>query len=270
MASQQETLPPPSRLQLLSRRLSGSLSPEAKQFYENNIPQDLRSGFEEGLDRIKRGAFFLSEGFPNAEEFQETDLEHIVAGEETIKIHMETYPILRSYINPTETQLIYGVHDCGEIHPSIGDVQPFNRTGRDERRKRLEPFAARTLMLRIPNPRAQEEIRLMYDRFIENHPRDLEVQLARYIDKAQGTVDPAGLVFKMEGATDEQKKKITQHMWHMIPRMVEPALNLLTYLPTEEAREAVRRIVLEDLSQLKQHGPEEVLETFEKGFSPAA
>jgi len=259
----------PSSFHELSSRFRNSLFPEARQFYES-IPEGLRDQYERGLYRVQRGGFFIAQGFPNAKDFNETDLEHVVLGEERIKNSMETYPVLQKYINRADTQVAFGGHDSGETHLRINDVPPFGRTPREEIVKRLEPWAAHLVIAKIPNPRVREETLLLYDRYIENDPKDLEIQFARYTDRAQGTIDPARLVFKINGATREQRRKVTEHLWIMVARMVEPAINLITYLPTEEAREAVKEIVFTDLAELKKYGPMQVPETFEKGFSKSA
>lgn len=262
--------PTETRFSALSQRLNNALFPEVKQLF-NSLPIDVQIEFKMGLDKVNRGNFFRVRGFPNAQRFRETDYEHTIAGEERLFSYFNIYPKLGETVNRSETQVAYGIHDSGEIHPTIGDVDPFGRTSRDEKRKRLEPWAAKKFILsKIPDEKIKEDVLFLYERYQENNPKDLEIQLARYIDKSQGTVDPARLVFNMKNATEEQKRKITEHLWFMIPRMVEPAINLLTYLPTEESREAIRRIVLADLGELKKYGPREVIETFEQGFSNAA
>lgn len=252
-------------------RFSDALLPKAQEFYDSVLPRPLQQRYERANTTVIRMKSLREKGFPIPPDFQESNLEHIVSSMHMAREYQESHPALGHVIDFDTVQILLGMHDSGELAQDIGDVNPLYRTHRDEARKRYEPIAAKKAILsQIPDPQAREQVIALYDRYIADDPNDLEVQMAHFIDKAQGTTRVAEVAFNQHRAENPQQVgAIETHLWKTIPRMMTPAMHLMVALPEQEHRAAMREIVMGELELLGKYAPAHVPQTFQKGLSAA-
>lgn len=245
-------------------RLSGALLPDTQNFYDSVLTSAQQLQYEKRLHGVTRMKKLRDMGLV-PEGFSESNLEHthdVLAKE---RDWSEKYPSLNTYMVDAQRGTI--VHDSGEIHPLIGDVQPTGRTIEDERKKRLEPFAARLMMGNfIQNPQALELVRVAYDKYQANRIDDVATQIARFADKAQGTVDHADKLFNKYRHPDKVDI-ISAHLIHTIPQMLIPAMNIFVGLGERQARLEVRDMILEEFSTLAKYAPRNIVNSFRNGFA---
>ncbi len=245
-------------------RLSGVLLPPAQEFYDKALTPPQQLQYERALHGVQRMKGLRDKGFV-PEGFGESNLEHTYAALRKVRNWEDTYPSLSLYMVDAQKGLI--THDSGEIHPLIDDVQPTDRTPEEERRKRLEPFAARTMMnFFIPDPGARQSVREVYDRYQANKIEDVPTQIARFADKAQGTVDHAHKVFNVH-VNPDRADIISAHLIHTISLMIVPAMNIFVGLDGQEARREARDLILNEFDKLSRYGPKNIVESFRKGFA---
>lgn len=246
------------------------LLPGVKIRYNAALSANKQDQYERGLHSIIRQETMRSKGFPLSPDKTESDLEHTYAGLVMAMDYLSQYPILGNYINFEEVQTMYIMHDAGEI--IVGDVSPVDRTLKEEQRKRLEPYLAkRRIFSQIPDPFQRDTAIAYFNRYQRNDPNDLEVQMTRFIDKAQGTTRVAHEAFNLYAVqSDEVKKDIALHLWSTLPRMIEPAINLLVGLENRQAKQAIAEITLGELKELEKYGPKEVARTYMRAIESIA
>lgn len=250
-------------------RFKDVLLPDAQKFYDWVLTPQLQYQYENALHGVKRMKGIRDKGFPLPEGFSESNQEHVVDAMRMAREYSLGYPDISRAIRFGRVQILLGVHDSGELAEKVGDVQPTNRSRRDEARKRLEPIAARKAVIsQVPNSHAKTEVQKHYSRYQLNNPYDLEVQMARFIDKAQGTTRVAHIAFNAENVTDDTTlNRMRLHLWETVPRMMEPASHLLVGLLTREARENMRQILMNELGLLEKYGPSEVARAYMRGVA---
>ena len=248
----------------LSVNFYANLLPEAAVIYAARVPKKARQAHEKRQDGVMRMGGMVMKGLIDPKEATESNLQHYDASFGMALEYKRDYPVLENSVDWVLVQQFSGLHDTGEMCPIIADVPVTNRSHRDEARKRLEPKVAKRIIEEyIPDPEDQLYWLGLYDRYQANRPEDISVQMARFIDKAQGTTRVADKVFNIHApGGDEKRGKIAEHLWLTVPRMLEPATNLMVHLPTVAERSAMKDILLGELKLLAQHGPPEVAETF--------
>lgn len=251
--------------------LRDPLLPPALSRYDA-LGSDIQEAHAQMLSGVKRMGTARKKGFLIDPSFIETNREHVGTSLEMALEYSDNYPILNDYIRFDGVQTMLLHHDDGEGVPSIGDVPVVDRTEADERRKKLEHRAAGMYVFsHIPDPDARKVVKSHYKVYAANDPKNLDVQMTRFIDKAQGTTRAAEIAFNVEEhinrGNTETAEKIREHLFNTIPRMMEPAVNLLTYLPEQRAREAMREIIFHEFSRLEQVGASDIVQPFNKRVS---
>ncbi|MBP6913485.1 MAG: hypothetical protein KBC00_02660 [Candidatus Levybacteria bacterium] len=218
-----------------------------------------------GVERMKS---IREQGFPIPRDFKETNLDHVQDALGIAREYYEKFPRLSEFIEFPVVQDDLIVHDIAESNIAIDDRTPVNRTAQDEKAKRLEPYAGIRFLRRISDPEQREYWKDIYVKHNLKDPNNLNVQMAVFIDKAQGTTRAAEIAFNTHNVSDEATFiKMRLHLWETIPRMMEPAMNLLIGLPTQESREDMRKIVMHELGFLERYGPKDIVRTIKKGFA---
>lgn len=244
------------------------LLPEAKEF-NNRFTQEELLLFRAGMAMVPRMGSLKEQGFPIPEGFVETNLEHIRDAEGIAKEYHDEYPILRDFINFGRVQIKLKLHDIGEANVAVNDRPPIGRTAQDEKAKRVEPYAGVRILRNISDPVLRQEAIQHYLEHTSKDPNNLEVQMAAFIDKVQGTVRAAQVAFNIEGVDEHTKNMIRNHLWQTVPRMQEHLSRLLVLLPTQEAREAICEIGKKEFAILEKYGPPEVAKTYSAGLDNA-
>jgi 5'-deoxynucleotidase YfbR-like HD superfamily hydrolase len=241
---------------------SGVLLPKALEFYTSTLTTELQQIYEAGNNAVIRMEGLRAQGFV-PEGVLESNHDHIMQSLEMAKEYKEKYPQLGEVIDFEIIQIMILMHDCGEF--VIGDIQPVERSKKQERLKAIESFVAQKKVLAlIPDKKMREEAIELYRRYNRNDPKDSEVQMARFIDKAQGTTRVAETVFNVRENPDKAIV-IANHLWQTVPRMMEPANNLLYYLD-EKNSNALQSIIDYELGLLGRFGPRYVATTFMNGI----
>lgn len=256
-------------------RISDALLPETKVWYDLLQP-DLQDAYEQELHTIDRmGALreklrtvaatdmsisHMPETIPPG---TETNLHHVYETEALAAGVAKGYPALAEHINFVDVQKIILGHDVGEIGVDDQPALKADMTPEQRRRKNLEPWFGRNILEKIPDPTLREEALTFYSRYQEKNPRDMEVQMAQFLDKAQGTTS---IAHASRGfLRDPQKSEIVHnHLVQTLPNMLSSYGNLLVYLPTEEARESIKQIMDSVISQIEAFGHTEAAANFNK------
>lgn len=242
--------------------VSETLLPDAQHFYDWVLPPELQRKYEDLNDGIVRMGGLRENGFV-PEGFRETNLDHIINLLEMAREYKERCPALDERVNFAEAQKIILLHDAGEL--VVGDIKPVGRSPREERLKIVEPYLAKKCVFsEIPNQEARSCVIGLYNAYIENDPENLTVQMAHFIDKAQGTTRVAEIVFNVY-RMQEKATQIGLHLWMTVSKMMAPAINLLTNLETREERGAMREIILGEIRLLEKYAPKYVGVAFRMG-----
>ncbi|MGE5041562.1 MAG: HD domain-containing protein [Candidatus Levyibacteriota bacterium] len=240
---------------------SEHLLPQALEFFNRFQPSEQKL-FAASMAGVVRMKGLREKKFPIPEDFIETNLDHVRSLMEIAYEYHATYPELREHIDFNSVQKKLLVHDIGEAHPVIGDRPPVGRTQEDEQAKRLEPYAGVRILRNISDPELREETISHYKEYSSKDPHNIEVQMAAFIDKVQGTVRVAHIAFNLEKANPETQKSIREHLWATVIQMQDHMDRLLVLLPTQEAREAMYRLGQREFAIFKQYAPPEIAKTY--------
>jgi 5'-deoxynucleotidase YfbR-like HD superfamily hydrolase len=241
---------------------SGALLPKALAFYASTLSTELQQVYEAGNNAVIRMEGLRAQGFV-PEGVEESNHDHIMQSLEMAKEYKEKYFQLGEEIDFELVQIMILMHDCGEF--VIGDIKPVDRSKKEERLKAIESFVAQKKVLAlIPDKEMRSKTIETYRRYNRNDPKDSEVQMARFIDKAQGTTRVAEAVFNVR-ENPNKAIVIANHLWQTVPRMMEPANNLLYYLDGENSI-AMQAIIDYELGLLGRFGPRHVATTFMNGI----
>ncbi len=264
--------PEPSRS---GSRLRPHLLTGALVYYDHLSPFN-QQWYERELSRVQRMELIREEGFLAAHpEHSETDLDHYIESLDMASEYKAHYPALEiAGINWDMVHIFTTSHDCGELADKVGDVRPVKRTRKDEARKRLEPKAARIAILSmIPDPIFRRDVSEDYNYYvnyaknrIKGAPIDINVEMARFIDKAQGIARSAEIAFNVGTVDFETAQRMAVHLLGTendvgtVRGMIDPALELIAALPTHEARQAMKEILKGELELIGKFAPSQVYE----------
>lgn len=243
-------------------KLEPILLPDAKRAFTSAGDKSFRNEFVRTLGKVQRMKLLEEIGLMLPGVRRQYNDEHtydICA--DALRINNTTKE-LPKWIDFARVQLGAIVHDIGESNDAVSDVQPYNRTKKDEAKKRLEPWAGRMVIYKIPNPKVRELALGVYREHIEDDPRNLNVQMTRYLDKRDGTITYAEAIFNLNEVADpEVAKKMTNHLWHTVGEFMKPVHNLMRNLPTPEAKKEMAELVKTDLLKLQDLGHTVVIDS---------
>lgn len=237
--------------------LKDKLLPEAKAWIDRVFTPSQQYLIENGLHGVSRMKGIRDKGFPIPSDFIQTNLEHEANILGNAKEIHDTNPALAKSLNFADVQIYAYGHDIPEMLDKVGDVQPTERTKRDQARKRLEYRAAVGFLIpHIESPESRNDALRRYREYVEADPDNLEVQMARYLDQRDGTITYAHLAFNVhEVHSPIIMVKMKLHLYETLPKLIAPAVNLLVGLPTGEARKEMRSIFIGDLRTLEKYAP---------------
>lgn len=248
--------------------LNDELLPPAQRWIDWVFTPAQQRQIEEGLHGVVRMEGIRDKGFPMPPGFKQTNLQHEGNILHDARVLNQTTSELPKYIDFSKVQIFGYGHDIPEFLVGVGDVQPTDRTKRDWARKRLEHKAAKNFLIpQIQDPEARADALRRYNEYIGGYPDNLEVQMAKYLDQRDGTITYAHIIFNRHSVTSpEILGRMKDHLWQTTYKLVVPAINLLTALPTQAAREEMRDIVIADLKTLEKFGPPEIARSWIKGL----
>lgn len=242
-------------------RLEAYLFPEVRiDFRAAGDKEDLEAYLSE-LGSVKRMLLLQKIGAPITDETRQRNDGHVRNLVQDAKQIGTSTIDLPKFIDFSDVQRLNMVHDVGELDHYPNDVSPYNRTKRDVARKRHEPRVAHKILRRIINPRIKEKALELYDRYQVDDPKDLTVQMARYLDKKDGTITYAHVLFNMAELSDpKDATRLDHHLWQTIGQYMKPVINLLMNLPTNAARQEMYELARSDLQKLYDLGNVDVAE----------
>lgn len=241
-------------------RIAGALFPEVQNFYNDVLSASQQTVLEKGFHKVLRmGEVVEKEDIPIQN--RESDLEHIIAACEMTRDLHTRFPVLRGPLSFSRIQRLLLVHDLGEL--VVGDMPTRHKTPEQQGMKDREPTEGRRVINRIKDPNARAEVRTLYDSYISNDQNDVDVQMARLIDKMQGL---RGIASRTAPLLDDKevKRKMREHLIETIPGAMEPVLRLTVLLPEQNQREAIEQIANEELARVEEAGHSEAVAEFRK------
>ncbi len=241
------------------------LLPEALDFVNRFSPSE-HLLFKAGMASIVRMQYVRDHGFPIPDGYIETNLDHTYSAEEIAREYHDQYPALRDSVNFAHVQKMLRVHDIGEAHVAIGDRPPADRTEEDEHAKRLEPLAGERLLNHIQDSGLREETIGYYREVTSKDKNNIDVQMAAFIDKVQGTLRVADVLFKMDDVDNRTQALIRAHLWEVLPKIQDHFSRVMVLLSDQDAREAMHEIGKKEFAMLSTYGPKEVAKAALQGI----
>ncbi len=158
----------------LPEHLRDNLLPRAQEWIDKTFTSQQQHQIETGLNGVIRMSGLRKKGFPIPQDFQQTNLVHEINMLREARELASTKPELSKHIDFSEVQIyVYG-HDVPEMLDKVGDVQPTNRTRRDEARKRLEHMAAKNFLIpQIMDPEMRADALRRYKEYEAAHPQTI-------------------------------------------------------------------------------------------------
>jgi 5'-deoxynucleotidase YfbR-like HD superfamily hydrolase len=245
---------------------------ETRRTFLNEIPADLKKGYEEHMDATPR----WMNGAVRESRVLESDLDHTYGLLQIIDYIRKEFPVLCSEINMDKTEETAYVHDAGEI--GVGDLALSNPNYNQIQAhwKHLEKAVFRKLTRdHISDPILRQKARYAYDRYVnyekykEHDMEDYKVGLlVHLIDKVQAARFGERYVFRagIDPMIDPHLNGRTS--LGKILEFTGPLLDTLSENAREELIEfvgrEVKRFTQNGLRELTSEGLERLTEIVEK------
>ncbi|HLL60177.1 MAG TPA: HD domain-containing protein [Candidatus Nitrosocosmicus sp.] len=240
-------------------RLSAFLSPAVLDRYKAVLSPELQEKFEteyHGVQRWNDDKLTELKG-----DFTESDLEHVCSGLEIIHSIQEQHPEMAQDIDFETVEMMYVLHDIGEI--GLGDL-PMYSSSRDSvkgnQKKRIEAFyAKRYLFPYIKDVEQREQLEELFDRVMYRKCDDKEALFVKFVDIVQGTQTGIDNIFG--NYSEEPSIELKRHISYTLYKLTESINNLIPLLNSNSQR-VIYELGLQQFTQLAVIGYEKEVEKY--------